>query len=127
MPTSFPNLLEANVKRRRLEVGRRLASARRAAGYPQQAVAEALNCYQCDISRIEQGERTVDIVELENFTVLYEKSLGDFATWKWQLDADKVAGKSERLAEETFKRRTARAKLKRRWRRKNYVPKLGSQ
>jgi transcriptional regulator with XRE-family HTH domain len=125
MPTSFPNMLEANVKRRRLEVGRRLARARTDAGYPQEAVAEALNCYQADISRIEKGERTVDIVELENFAVLYEKSLEDFGTWKGQLDADRVAGNIDKLAEGTFKRRAARAKLKRKWRWKNYKRKRG--
>jgi transcriptional regulator with XRE-family HTH domain len=120
MPTSFPNLLADNLKRRRLEVGRRLTLARVATGYPQEAVAEALNYYQSDISRIEKGERTVDIVELENFAVLYEKSLEDFVTWKWQLNADKVAGNIDRLAEGTFKRRAVGAKLKRKWRWKNY-------
>jgi transcriptional regulator with XRE-family HTH domain len=120
MPTSFPTLLEDNVKARRLEVGRRLARARIEAGYPQEAVAEALNYNQSDISRIEQGRRIADIVELENLVVLYEKHLEDFGTWRWRLDEDKAAQKVDQLKEDVFKRRAARAKLRRKWRWKDY-------
>jgi transcriptional regulator with XRE-family HTH domain len=124
MPTSFANRLEANVRRRRLRVGRLLAAARKAANFPQEAVAEALDYEQADISRIEHGKRTVDIVELENFAIIYGKSVEDFKTWRTQQYEDMAALKperlAERLAEDEFVTRAAKAKLKGKWRWKNY-------
>jgi len=124
MPTSFANRLEANVRHRRLKVGRLLAEARRAANFPQQAVAEALDYEQADISRIECGKRAVDIVELENFAIIYGKSVEDFKTWTTQQDEDMAAFKTERLAEDEFVTRATKAKLKGKWRWKNYRRKV---
>jgi transcriptional regulator with XRE-family HTH domain len=102
VPTSFPNLLEANVKHRRQKVGRRLADARRAAQLPQEAVAAALDYQQAEVSRIEKGKRAIDVVELENFALLYGKSLEHFATWGSQQDEDKAALKNEQLDDNVF-------------------------
>jgi transcriptional regulator with XRE-family HTH domain len=56
----------------------RLVSARRAAGLTQVEVAQALNMPQSRISRIESGERRVDVVELLELAELYRKPIGYF-------------------------------------------------
>ena len=108
------------MKQRRRKVGRRLADARRAAKLPQEAVAAALDYQQAEVSRIEKGKRTIDVVELENFALLYGKPLDHFATWTSQQNEDRAALKNEQLDDNVFVTRVTAAKLKRKWRWKNY-------
>jgi transcriptional regulator with XRE-family HTH domain len=56
----------------------RLVKARRAAGLTQIQVAAALNVPQSQVSRMETGERRVDVVELRHLAKLYRKPLSYF-------------------------------------------------
>ncbi len=57
---------------------KRLRAARRAAGYTQVEAALALGKAQSYVSRCENGERRVDIVDLLGFAKLYRKRVVDF-------------------------------------------------
>jgi len=51
----------------------RLRTARQDAGMTQQEVAESLNKSQAYVSRSENGDRRVDVIELQQFAFLYGK------------------------------------------------------
>lgn len=55
-----------------------LRKAREDAGFRQEDVAQKLGKPQSYISKIERGERRVDVVELKAFARLYKKSLDYF-------------------------------------------------
>ncbi|MBI2639510.1 MAG: helix-turn-helix transcriptional regulator [Candidatus Sungbacteria bacterium] len=55
-----------------------LRKARENAGLRQEDVAQKLGKPQSYISKIERGERRVDVVELKAFARLYKKSLDFF-------------------------------------------------
>jgi len=115
----FSKRLATNIVARRKEVAKRLGVARRDANLSQEVVADALSYAQSDISRIEGGTRLPDVVELENFAVLYEKPLDFFATWRTELTRTSRPGERQVLSEDEFRSRAAKAKLKRgrRWKR----------
>jgi transcriptional regulator with XRE-family HTH domain len=56
----------------------RLIAARRAAGLTQVDVARALRIPQSKVSRMESGERRVDVVELQELANLYRKRISYF-------------------------------------------------
>lgn len=60
----------------------RLVLARQEAGLTQQEAADQLGRLQSFVSRCENGERRVDIVELTAFAKVYGKRLDFFVTWK---------------------------------------------
>ncbi len=57
---------------------KQLRAARLEAGLTQVEVAGALGKPQSFVSRVELGERRLDIVEVEQFAKLYKKPLGYF-------------------------------------------------
>lgn len=58
-------------------VGRRLASARRARGYTQEALAEALGIEPVTLSRLETGDRAVSLSTLGRVAEVLHVALGD--------------------------------------------------
>ena len=56
----------------------RLVAARQTAGYTQAEVARALRMPQSRLSRMESGERRVDVIELSELADFYGKSLSYF-------------------------------------------------
>lgn len=56
----------------------RLKKARIEAGFDQEKVAELLGKTQSYISKIEAGQRRVDVVQLKEFAKTYKKSLDYF-------------------------------------------------
>lgn len=55
-----------------------LKKAREESGYDQQQVAEVLGKTQSYISKIESGQRRVDVVQLKEFAKVYKKALNYF-------------------------------------------------
>jgi len=56
----------------------RLVEARHATGYTQVEVARALKWPQSRVSRMETGERRVDVIELAALAKLYRRSVAWF-------------------------------------------------
>lgn len=56
----------------------RLVAARKRRGLTQQQVAKALGIPQGRVSRMETGERRIDVVELRHFATLYRRRLDYF-------------------------------------------------
>ena len=56
----------------------RLKKARVAGGFSQQAVAEKLGKPQSFISKIESGERRLDVAEIKKFADIYKKDITFF-------------------------------------------------
>lgn len=57
---------------------KQLKKAREKAGLSQQEVAKFLNTTQSYVSKIESGQRKIDVVQLKKFAKLYKKSLSYF-------------------------------------------------
>jgi len=60
------------------EIIERLKKARIEVGLSQQAVADKLGKPQSYISKIESGERRLDVAEMKKFAVVYKKDINYF-------------------------------------------------
>ena len=60
------------------EIIEHLKTARVEAGLSQQDVADKLNKPQSFISKIESGERRLDVAEIKKFAVIYKKDISFF-------------------------------------------------
>jgi transcriptional regulator with XRE-family HTH domain len=60
------------------EIIERLKTARIVAGLAQQEVADKLGKPQSYISKIESGERRLDVAEMKKFSAIYKKSVDYF-------------------------------------------------
>lgn len=60
------------------EIIKRLKKGRVEAGLAQQAVANKLGKPQSYISKIESGERRLDVAEIKKFSVIYKKDISFF-------------------------------------------------
>ena len=60
------------------EIINRLKQVRIEIGLSQQAVADKLGKPQSYISKIESGERRLDVAEMKKFSVIYRKSVDHF-------------------------------------------------
>jgi len=57
---------------------KQLKKAREEAGLSQEQVANVLNATQSYISKLESGQRKIDVVQLKKFAKIYKKSLDFF-------------------------------------------------
>ncbi len=60
------------------EIIERLRKARLEAGLSQQEVADKLNKPQSYVSKIESGERRLDVAEIKSFATVYKKRISFF-------------------------------------------------
>ncbi|OGH51548.1 MAG: hypothetical protein A3H17_03305 [Candidatus Levybacteria bacterium RIFCSPLOWO2_12_FULL_37_14] len=60
------------------EIIERLKTARIEAGLAQQEVADKLGKPQSYVSKIESGERRLDVAEMKKFAVIYKKDISFF-------------------------------------------------
>ena len=56
----------------------RLKQARKDAGIDQMQVADLLDVSQSYISKVEAGQRRIDVIQLKEFAKIYKKSLNFF-------------------------------------------------
>jgi transcriptional regulator with XRE-family HTH domain len=56
----------------------RLKKARRDAGLDQSQVAKLLGISQSNVSKMEAGQRRIDIVQLKKFAKIYKRPIGYF-------------------------------------------------
>ncbi len=56
----------------------RLKTARTESGLSQQEVADKLGKPQSFVSKIESGERRLDVAEIKNFAIIYKKNITFF-------------------------------------------------
>jgi transcriptional regulator with XRE-family HTH domain len=56
----------------------RLRQARLESGFRQEDVRNAIGAYQSYMSKIESGERRIDIIELEELATIYKKTITYF-------------------------------------------------
>lgn len=59
-------------------LAQQLRKAREASGLDQKEVAEILDKTQSYISKIEAGQRRIDVVQLQEFAKIYKKSINFF-------------------------------------------------
>jgi len=59
---------------------KRLKSARVEAGLSQKEVANILKNHQSYVSKIESGERRIDIIEIKKLSVIYKKTIDYFVS-----------------------------------------------
>ncbi|MFA6306788.1 MAG: helix-turn-helix transcriptional regulator [Patescibacteria group bacterium] len=59
-------------------IAEKLKKARIESGLTQEVVAEKIKKPQSYISKVEQGEQRIDIIELQHFASLYKKNLNYF-------------------------------------------------
>jgi len=57
---------------------KRLKEARKEAGFKQEYVADKINKYASYVSKIENGDRRLDVIELIELAQLYNKDIGYF-------------------------------------------------
>jgi len=57
---------------------KQLKKAREDAGLSQEEVAKVLNTTQSYVSKLESGQRKIDIVQLKKFTKIYKKDISFF-------------------------------------------------
>lgn len=74
-------------------------------GLTQAEVAEVLGWAQPEVSKMEAGERTPDVVELEDFALLCGKQIDYFNTWQKQLSEDAVNRRSLAVRKDEFRNR----------------------
>lgn len=60
------------------KIAEKLKKTRLEAGYTQVEVSKILNRPQSYISKVENGEQRIDILELKKIAKLYRKSINDF-------------------------------------------------
>jgi len=60
------------------QIAEKLKKARIESGLTQEVVAGKINKPQSYISKVEQGEQRIDIIELQHFASLYKKDINYF-------------------------------------------------
>ncbi len=69
---------KSNYSKEYKDIIERLKKARIDAGLAQQVVADKLGKPQSYLSKIESGERRLDVAEIKKFAVIYKKSISFF-------------------------------------------------
>ena len=71
-------MVKAIYSREHKSLVERLRKARKEAGLDQEAVAKLLGVTQSYISKIESGQRRIDIIQLKTFARIYKKKIDYF-------------------------------------------------
>lgn len=83
-----------NIKLSQKEIGQRIAELRKIKGFSQEELAKSVKISRPSLAQIELGNRSVDIMELQNLSILLGFSLDEFMSKEFIISQD-VEGKVE--------------------------------
>jgi len=83
-----------NIKLSQKEIGQRIAGLRKIKGFSQEELAKSIKISRPSLAQIELGNRSVDIMELQNLSIVLGFSLDEFMSKDFTISQD-VEGKVE--------------------------------
>jgi len=83
-----------NIKLSKKEIGQRIAELRKIKGFSQEELAKSVKISRPSLAQIELGNRSVDIMELQNLSIVLGFSLDEFMSKDFTISQD-VEGKVE--------------------------------
>ena len=83
-----------NIKLSKKEIGQRIAELRKTKGFSQEELAKSVKISRPSLAQIELGNRSVDIMELHNLSIVLGFSLDEFMSENFTVSQD-VEGKAE--------------------------------
>lgn len=83
-----------NIKLSQKEIGQRIAELRKIKGFSQEELAKSIKISRPSLAQIELGNRSVDIMELQNLSIILGFSLDEFMSKDFTISQD-VEGKVE--------------------------------
>ncbi|HAB52611.1 MAG TPA: XRE family transcriptional regulator, partial [Ignavibacteriales bacterium] len=83
-----------NIKLTQKEIGQRIAELRKTKGFSQEDLAKSVKISRPSLAQIELGNRSVDIMELQNLSIVLGFSLDEFMSKDFKISQD-VEGKAE--------------------------------
>lgn len=92
-----------SIKVSQKQIGQRIAELRKMRGMSQEDLAKSVKISRPSLAQIELGNRSVDILELQNLSLILEFSLDDFMS-KDFLSSKEVEGKEEKKAKKKEER-----------------------
>ena len=92
-----------NIKLTQKQIGQRITELRKMKGLSQEDLAKSVEISRPSLAQIELGNRTVDVLELQKFSMVLGFSLDDFVSKDFSVRQD-VQGKAETKAKKTDER-----------------------
>ena len=86
-----------NIKLSQKQIGQRITELRKMKGLSQEDLAKSVKISRPSLAQIELGNRSVDILELQKFSLILEFSLDDFMSEDFSVSQE-VEGKEEKKA-----------------------------
>jgi len=83
-----------NIKLSQKEIGQRIAELRKTKGFSQEELAKSVKISRPSLAQIELGNRSVDIFELQNLSIVLGFSLDEFMSKDFTISQD-IEGKAE--------------------------------
>lgn len=99
---------EMELKLTQKQIGQRITELRKRKGLSQESLAKLVQISRSSLAQIELGNRGVDILELQNFSLVLGFSLDDFmskdfsATQIFEIEEEIATQKNERISVPTF-------------------------
>lgn len=92
-----------NIKLSQKQIGQRITELRKMKGLSQEELAKSVKISRPSLAQIELGNRSIDILELQNFSLVLKFSLDDFMSRDFSVSQD-VEGKEEKKVKKEAER-----------------------
>jgi transcriptional regulator with XRE-family HTH domain len=97
-----------NIKLSQKEIGQRIAGLRKKKGFSQEGLAKSIKISRPSLAQIELGNRSINIMELQNLSVVLGFSLDEFMSKDFtpdsSLDSEDIEGRFESETTHVFER-----------------------